>query len=152
MTEILDANLEDNIAKRRRKLLPWWIKTFIWIFLVFGAIATIGLIIGLLGFNFQLSLYGIDTYEPLSLIGLGLMGIFIFKGVTAFALWTEKDWAIKSGQIDAILGIAICFFMMFINPFIDNEQGFSMSFRLEFALLIPFLIKLGKIEKEWMKI
>ncbi len=53
------------------------------------------------------------------------------------------------GQIDAILGIVICIFSMSL-PFIVNRPGFGFSIRLELLLLIPFLIKLGKIKNEWL--
>ena len=56
--EILDSNLGEKPTIRRRKLLPWWIKIFLWLFLITGAISPIGLIFGVLGNNFQLALYG----------------------------------------------------------------------------------------------
>lgn len=149
-TEILDSNLDGQISnKRRRSLLPLWIKIFIWIFLVMGSIAPIGLIVGMFGIKFQLSLYGLETVNPLSFVGLGLICIFLFKGITAYGLWFEKQWAIIVGQIDAIIGILICAFVMMILPFIDTHLGFKLNIRLELVLLIPYLVKLEKIKKEW---
>ncbi|MFZ4399927.1 MAG: hypothetical protein ACOYO1_07835 [Bacteroidales bacterium] len=107
-TESLDLNLREYIPARRRKLLPWWIKTCICIFLMFGVFVPIGLIFGLIGFKFQISLYGIETYETLSAIGFSLIGLFLFKGITVYGLWSEKDWAIYLSQIDAIIGIITC--------------------------------------------
>ena len=152
-----DKLLEEDFTrpediKRRRSLLPWWIKTFCWIFLIFGSIAPIGLILGLLGIQFEISLYGLSTNNPISIDGLYLIGIFILKGITALGLWTEKDWAINLGIIDAILGIIVCGFMMFVNPFINIENGFHLNIRLELLLLIPYLIKLDKIKGDWKKI
>ena len=147
---IIDSGLNNNtFTIRRRKLLPWWIKVFIWIFLVFGAIAPVGFIFGLFGFQFKLALYRFETFLPLSYIGLGITFLFILKGVTAFGLWMEKDWAITLGQIEAILGVVICVFAM-ILPFVDKNPDFTFSLRLELVLLIPFLIKLGKIKEEWL--
>lgn len=152
-SKILDEGfIKHEDFKKRRSLLPWWIKTFIWIFLVLGLIAPIGLIFGLLGFQFQIALYGLGTTDPTSIDGLYLMGLFILKGITAFGLWTEKDWAITLGQIDAILGIIICAFMMMIYPFFSNQTGFHLNIRLELLLLIPFLLKLGNIKSDWNKI
>ncbi len=151
--ETLDLDLgQQKQIIRRRNLLPWWIKLFTWIFLLFGAIAPFGLIFGLLDFNFQLGLYGIETFEPISYTGLLLIGVFLFKGIIAFGLWTERDWAILLGQIDAIIGIVICFFVMFVLHFIDDRYGFIMPLRLELILLIPFLIRLRKVKDEWLKI
>lgn len=150
---ILDANLtKHENSKRRRSLLPWWIKIFIWIFLILGLLAPIGLVFGFFGIQFQISLYGFTTNEPLSIDGLYLIGLFLLKGITAFGLWTEKDWAITLGQIDAILGIVLCIFMSVIYPFINIRTGFHFTFRLELILLIPFLIKLLKIKSEWKKL
>ncbi|MCF8298028.1 MAG: hypothetical protein K9J13_10825 [Saprospiraceae bacterium] len=143
LNEILDSDFTEELI-RRRKLLPWWIKIFAWIFLVFGAISPFGLIFGFLGMNFMLSLYGIQTYQPVSIIGLFLIGLFLLKGITAYSLLMEKDGAISLAQIDTIIGIAVCTFMMLIYPFINNLPGFHLTFRLELVLLIPFLIKLGK--------
>lgn len=147
--QVLDSGfVTPQSNKRRRSLLPWWIKTFTWIFMIFGTVAPIGLLLGLLGFQFQISFYGIETNNPLSMIGIILIGTFLLKGITAFGLWTEKDWAIVLGQIDAIFGICFCIFVMFISPMISN-LGFKLTFRLELLLLIPFLIKLGKIKNDW---
>lgn len=135
--------------KRRRQLLPWWIKAFVWIFLVFGAIVPVGIIAAILGYKFQIALYGLETNEPLSLIGLLLIILFLLKGIVAYGLWTEKDWAINLGLIDAIVGIVICVFMMIVYPFVDAIPGFTLNFRLELILLIPYIIKLKKINNDW---
>lgn len=141
--------IELNKKSRRRSLLPWWIKTFTWIFLIFGAMAPIGFMLGILGVKFQLALYGLETFFPTSFLGLLLTAIFLFKGVTAFGLWTEKNWAITFAQVDAVLGIIICVFVMLVYPFIDDYPGFMFRFRLEILILIPFLSKLSKIKNDW---
>lgn len=133
--------------KRRRQLLPWWIKVFIWLFLVFGAIVPIGLIAGILGYTFQIALYGLETNQPLSIIGLLLCVLFLLKGTVAYGLWTEKNWAIKLGMFDAIIGITICLFMMFIYPLIDASIQFT--FRFDMLILIPYLLRLIKINRTW---
>jgi hypothetical protein len=74
----------------------------------------------------------------------------ILKGITAFSLWFEKDYAIKLGKIDAIVGIIICTISMLILPFLND--GFNIQIRLELALLVPFLLKPNKVEKEWERI
>jgi len=139
----------DSFTKhKKRALLPWWIKVFIWIFLLFGVVAPIGLIVGLAGFTYPIALYGVETNDPLSLVGIGLMLIFLIKGVTAYGLWTEKNWALDLGQIDAILGIVICILVM-IGLQLPGGHRFSSSFRLEIFLLIPFLLKLRDLKRVW---
>jgi uncharacterized membrane protein (DUF2068 family) len=116
---------------------------------VFSIFAVIGILFGLLGYNFNLSLYGINTNNPSSLIGVFLLAIFILKGIVALGLWTEKDWAIMLAKIDTYIGIVICSFVMLIYPFLINNGNFILSFRLELILLIIFLIRLNKITKPW---
>jgi uncharacterized membrane protein (DUF2068 family) len=141
--------IADLTNKRRRDLLPWWIKIFIWIFLVFGAIIPVAIIFGVIQYKFQISLYGIETNNPLSIIGTFLMFLFLLKAVVAYGLWTEKDWAVNLGIIDTILGISVCIFVMFIYPFINTISGFILNLRLELLFLIPFLLKLLKIKIGW---
>lgn len=147
-TQIIDSELSNPaLTNRRRKLLPWWIKTFCWLFMIFGVLAPTGLVLGLLGMSFNLALYGFETTEPLSLTGLFVISIMLYKGLTAFGLWTEKDWAINLGMVDAIAGVLICIGAMIYFPFMD-EDG-TTSIRFEIILLIPYFFKLRKIQKEW---
>lgn len=148
--EILDSNLASEKVTTRRQLLPWWIKVFVWIFMIFGVLVPLGLISGILGFPLQLALYGLETTEPLSMTGLVVTGLFLFKGIVAFALWMEKEWAVTAGQADAIIGIAVCIFVMLFYPFI-NGHVFKLNIRLELILLIPYLIKLNRIKSVWIE-
>ena len=146
--DILSDDL-NQVSPKRRTLLPWWVKIFCWIFMIFGGIAAVGIVFGVLGYNFQLSLYGLETSEPLSPIGGVLMLTFLLKGAAAFGLWTEKDWAITLGVIDAVLGIVICGLVMLVAPFLNI--GFSFHLRLELALLIPYLLWLNRTKPLWQQ-
>jgi len=145
MIESPFSEFENNI--KRRDLLPMWIKVFCWIFMLFGVLAIVSLILGFMGSKADLAFYGFSTNEPLSLSGLLIISIGILKGYTAFSLWFEKDNAIEIGRIDAIFGIALCVISMIVMPILN--EGISVTFRLELALLIPFLIKLDKIKEDW---
>jgi len=149
--EYLDLELESTPTVSRRELLPWWMKVFIWIFMIFGILAPIGLVFGFMGSTYGLAFYGLETNQPFSIIGIIVLAVYLLKGVTAFALWAETDIAINLGLIDAVIGIVICTAVMFVFPFIDDQPGFQLSFRLELALLIIYLIKLQKIRPEWKK-
>jgi hypothetical protein len=149
MNELLDDNLINKPFTRRREILPTWIKVFCWIFMIMGIFAPIGLLLGIFGINFQFAFYGMETNEPISIIGIILITLFLLKGISAFGLWTEKDWAIKVGLIDAIIGILVCIYIMLIYPFIDDKPGFTLSLRLELILLIPYFLKLNKIKNDW---
>jgi hypothetical protein len=144
---VLESLVKENIIQRR-KLLPIWIKIFIWIFIVFGALGVLGFIAGLFSVRFEASLYGLETDNPLSAVGLFICFLFVFKGIVSVDLWTEKDWAVDMGIADAILGIAVCVMVM-IMSFANSDSHFA--FRLELVLLIPFLIKLWNIRTTWKK-
>ena len=148
--DVLTESLLQLKHKRRKDLLPWWIKIFSWIFLIFGAIAPLGLLFGILGNTFEISLYGFETKEPISIIGISMILIFLFKGFTAYSLLQEKNWAIILGITDAVVGIILCSFIM-IYPLIISDAGMSLTFRLELLLLIPYLLKLLKIKPDWEK-
>lgn len=145
---ILDVQQLETADLRRRDLLPIWIKIFVWIFLFFGAIVPIVVIFGIFGMKLNLSLYGLDTIEPISLLGMFITLLFALKAVVAFGLWTEKKWAVNWAIIDAIIGIIVCVLVMGILPFVGT--GLSFSLRLELIALIPYLIKMIKINPEWI--
>ena len=144
-----DVIPEHSNLVRRRALLPWWMKVFIWIFIVMGGLSLPVLIAGLLGINTTLSLYGLESHHALSFIGLLLIGLFLLKGIVSYGLWAEEDWAINLGYVDAIAGIAICLFVMLGLRYFYPTSGFT--FRLELLLLVPYLIKLKQIHPEWDK-
>jgi hypothetical protein len=147
---------EDNISQFeifekknivRRKLLPVWIKIFCWLFMIMG-ICSIGcLIAGAFGLSAGLSLYGFETQQPFSIVGFFIIGLILFKGFCAYLLWFEKNNAINICKADAILGVILCVVSMFVLPIINENS--HVSYRLEIALLIPYYIKLNKIEYEW---
>ena len=136
-----------KIINRRRDLLPLWIKIFTWIFLLFGILGIIIPILGLFIDKLDLSLYGLATTQVYSPLGILIVLMFIFKGLIAYGLWFEKNWAPKLAIVDAIIGIGICIYMMLINPFISGTRNFTI--RLELIPLIPFLLKMRKIQKTW---
>lgn len=142
------TDLEIN-STRRRSLLPLWVKIFCWFFMLFGLMATICLILGFLGVKPNLAFYGFETNEVFSINGLIVIAVGILKGITAFSLWFEKNYAIKLAKIDAYLGIILCVISMLVLPFL--AEGTNFNFRLELALLIPFLIKMNKIQADWEK-
>ncbi len=147
---ILDTEIDvQNAALKRRDLIPMWIKVFIWIFMALGVFAPVGIVLSLVGVPFYDSLYGLETGDALSLMGLFITSLLIFKGISAYGLWTGKDWAIDIAQIDAKIGIAICLFVTFASPFMHLENGFIFNLRLELALLFPYLWKLKKIHFDW---
>jgi hypothetical protein len=141
------AEFDNNLLTRRRSLLPTWIKVFLWIFLIGGALAAIFLIAGSMMTHVSLSLYGMDANHPYSMTGLLICVLFLFKGIVAYGLWFEQDWAPQAAIIDAIIGIAICLVMMAIIPFVYPTISFTL--RLELIPLYFYLKKMQNIKKSW---
>jgi hypothetical protein len=139
---LLDEFVGERLQQvRRRKLLPVWIRVFVWIFMILGGFAIPVLIVGLMGMNVNLALYGLQTNEVTSGEGLLLCSLFLYKGIVAALLWFERGPAVVLGIVDAVLGILICIWVMFAAP--------KFAFRLELVALIPYLIVMITINKKW---
>jgi hypothetical protein len=149
--EILDHQPSGHSNLSRKKLLPVWINIFSWIFLVLGAFIPVALIFGILGYSFNLSIYGLETIRPFSVDGLLIMVLMSFKAVVAFGLLTKKDWAVSLALIDAVIGIVFCAFMMLIYPFLMSN-GPRLIIRLELIALIPYFIKMKSIRSKWLHV
>ncbi|MBS1664782.1 MAG: hypothetical protein JST68_27295 [Bacteroidetes bacterium] len=138
--DILDESVIHGLKyTRRRSLLPLSIKIFTWIFLVFGALAVPVFILGLVGGDFQMHVYGLAADAPLTPIGIELLLLVVYKGIVAYALWFEWDAAIWMGIVDAIVGLALC----------AVSTVLLASFQFEILLLIPYLIWLSRLNKKW---
>lgn len=144
--DLLNEELFQQNIISRKKLLPTWIKVFTWIFLVISAFIPFVFVLGLMGNSVELSIYGLETNEAFSIFGIIIMMIFLLKGITAIGLLKEKDWAIKLGIFDAVVGIAICILVMLLPIFNANIK---FMLRLELVVLIPYLLKLLKIQPDW---
>jgi len=129
-------------------MLPWWIKVFCWIYLLFGAAAMLQIPFALTGHSFQTAMYGLETSSPMSPVGIFLLALFALKALTAFYLLREMDAAILFAIADGMLGILICTFVM-VFPIIRPDSGMHAGFRLELVLLIPYLNTMLHIKTEW---
>lgn len=149
MNQELESHFDefDKPPVIRRKLLPWWIKTFCWIFMILTVCAICAVIMNIFTPNVNISIYGFSSNTTFSGIGMFIIAIMLLKGFAAYSLWFEKPNAISIGKIDAICGVVICIASMFILPFSTNDDHFPL--RLEILLLIPYYMKLNKIEYEW---
>ena len=124
----------------RKTLIPTWIKIFSWIFLAFGVLALIAVAVGLLGYQFAMALYGFETSDPISTVGLIITLLFLLKGMVAFGILTKKDWAVNLAIADALIGIGICIYSIIVV---------TAVVRLELLALIPYFYKMWKIRSNW---
>jgi len=149
MNQELESHFDefDKAPVIRRKLLPWWIKTFCWFFMILTVCAVGALIMNIFIPTVNISIYGFSSNTAFSGTGMFIIAIMLLKGFTAYSLWFEKPNAISIGKIDAICGVVICIASMFVLPFMNNNSHFM--FRLEILLIIPYYMRLNKIEYEW---
>lgn len=145
---ILDDNLRPH-SERRRNLLPKWIKVFIWIFMIFGGMSVLVLFLGLFVDKMYMSFLGLETNYSFSLIGVIISALYLFKGTVAFGLWTEKDWAVNLALVDAYVSIAVCMSTMLILPMFFEDYGWDYTLRLELVAIIPYLLKMKNIQRDW---
>jgi hypothetical protein len=144
----IDMLPENLFTGNRNKLIPGWMRLFSWLFLVLGAFALLGLALGIFGYKFSIAMYGLETQEPFSIIGIFLFVVFAFKAVVAYGFLKKTDFAITLGLIDAIAGVCICCSIM-LFPLVYPEYQTGSLFRLELLVLIPYLLKLKKIKPQW---
>ncbi|MES2763132.1 MAG: hypothetical protein V4677_13045 [Bacteroidota bacterium] len=139
--------MSEEKTTRKRDLLPLWIKIFLWIFLVMACIVPVVIVSSILKIPASLSLYGMETNYFFTVYGVIISVLMLYKGIVAFGLWTEKKWAVSHAIIDAIVGITACVVMTLVPLFSNN--GMHFTFRLELIALIPYLIKMKNIKREW---
>lgn len=144
-TDKLTQFVEES-KKKREELLPWWLTPFMWICIALIALSTLRTSIGVGGFYFGLNLYGLSTDYALSMIGIVIIALFLLKAITLYGFVKQKYWAVQSGITDAIAGILVCLYTAILPLIIP---GADVGFRLEFIVLIPYLITMLKIQTEW---
>jgi len=134
---------------RRRALLPWWIKIFCWFFMLVGLMNCFDWMLILTSdaplyvnlFSNRLDV----TFLLLSPYGLLLGGLVLFKAYVGYALWFEKDNALKLGKIDVIISTIASLIMIAIGLY-ENDISY---YWLEVLLLIPYYLKLESLKNTW---
>lgn len=147
VNEIIDDNLTEERIIRRRDLLPWSIKIFLWIFWLLSSFLPIGIVMSFLDINTDFALYGLETSYLFNPMGITLTLIFTLKWMVCFGLWTEKNWGARLAMLDAIVGLIMCAWVMLVYPLFYESSG--INFRIEIFLLIPYLWWSIKISSEW---
>lgn len=145
--DILKEFSEESKSRQGQKFIPSWIKVFCYLFLVFGFLGVVIFFLGIFDFDFNASIYGLESNIALSTEGIIIFIIFELKGIVAYGLLSKKSWAIKLAIGDAIAGLLICFFTMFY-PLIVSNGSYWGGIRLEIFLLIPYLIQMQQINKK----
>ncbi|RPE08620.1 hypothetical protein EGT74_16405 [Chitinophaga lutea] len=142
--------LDDEIPVHARfTLLPWWIKVFMWIFLVCGGLVPVVFVLSLSGVDVSLALMGLNVEEPFTWEYFLVLGLFLLKGLVSAALLLEKRQAVLLGMIDCFITIPVCIYTGYRSYLSANNSGVSVNFNIEIVLAILFLWKLYKIRYDW---
>jgi hypothetical protein len=100
----------------------------------------------LLGYMPEAAIYGITADTSTFSVSFAIcMLLFLLKGSAAIGLLTEKDWGVPLAIADAVLGLASCIYAMYFAL----RYMHTLSVRLELFLLIPYLIIMLRIRKDW---
>ena len=144
----LDAELARGRRPTRWSLLPTWIKAFVWLFLLAGALVPVGVVFELLGKTFALALYGFEAQRPFSGTGLMVLWLFALKAGVAYGLWRELPWAVELARADAMLGIALCLASMFVPALTGRPEG-VFALRVELIPLGLYLAVMSRLRARW---
>lgn len=132
-----------SLHLRRRKLLPWWMRFFSWLFMIMGGIAVLS-IISLLSDEFpELTLYGFNGKSGL-IEFVVVFPIFILNGLTGFYLYYEKDEAMMLAKLCGVAGVVACI----ASTVLSSING-NFTFQFEIILLALFLHRISLIQDEW---
>ena len=134
-------------SKARWNLLPSWIKFFTWIFLILSIIGIILSFIFFLQYGyFESNIYGLEKIKVKNISELALIINFL-NFLVAYGYISQKDWAIKAGITNAIIGILICIFVIVVTAMSGH-----LNFRFEIIILLFYYSKLKDIKEQWSNI
>ncbi len=133
-----------NIVRYRRSLLPWWIKGFSWLFMIFGVMIFPISVMSIFGVPTELSLYGIESTSILNLNGALVTIMFLISGIVGFALFYGKDWALNAGLV-----LCAAHLLLVVLVYALQLATHGSNLRFEFILVVPFFIKLLKLRPLW---
>ena len=80
-------------------------------------------------------------------IGELILILNIIKILVVYGYFFQKDWAIKVGITDAILGIFLC-----IIVFIISISQSNLNFPIQGVILLIYLVSLRSIRLKWESI
>jgi hypothetical protein len=138
--------MNSDIVINRKKLIPLWIKIFGWIFIVMGvSIILIPFITPFFSIPVTYELFGLSSQgSPFAPMALLISAIILSHSISAYGLLFGRDWGLIACLITGHIAIAICIFSM-----LTSVTSGAVNLRLELILLIPYVLKLRKIKKQW---
>jgi len=136
---------QGELARRRRALLPGWIRFFSWCFLLGSVGGPLWLARGLLFRTpVALTLFGFH-YDGMGfdVRGLLLAVVFLGLGTAAYGLLWGRSWGLFAGLMAGWGGLALSVASLFIN----DMPGPRIP--LEPVLQVPFIVALTRRRAAW---
>jgi hypothetical protein len=133
--------------KTRKKLVPFWIKVFGWIFIVMGiAVPILPIVVQILGQPATYEIFGLrhvgSPFHPMALV---ISVIILSLSVSAYGLLFGKKWGLNACLATGYGGLIIC-----IGTMIYSLAALHvLTIRLELLAQIPYLLKLHKLRPLW---
>jgi hypothetical protein len=136
--------------RRRRALLPAWIRFFSWIFLAMSAGVPVAFLVNAItGAPVTFSLYGLrHTGSSLDAPAIIIALLLILSGIAAYGLLWGRPWGLDAGLGVGILGVAASVISIGI-ALGQARRGPNFSFPLNIIFQVPFVIQLWRLQEAW---
>ena len=142
--------IHDTTAVRRKDMIPKWIRFFCWLFAILCPVGlVVSFVIDMIQGTYNLSIYGMHADELFSVLSIVSIVSFIIKGIAAIGLLAEKNWAVKVAITDGILSTCLATYSLIFYAWTINGNFSGFNLRLELLLIIPYLVKMVRIRKDW---
>jgi len=131
--------------------LPILIKLFCVYFFISGIIVSLLSVYQLFDGDIKISIYGLDSTTPSSIVGTIVLLIYITKFYISIGFYKGLTWIYKIALVDCIFGIAICMFVLLEPIFLEklivpNKITFELFFLFPyFGFLLYRLLKRGEV-------
>lgn len=136
--------MSDAVPKKRKEILPRWVRFFAWLHLLSFAAVPI-FIIGIVG-EASLQAYGMGySGSSLQLKAIWITLLCTMAGMTTVGILWGKDWALKIGLPYAVLALITSFI-----SFIQSFKGIGFSIPIDPFLLVPFISVMSQRYDEWI--
>lgn len=150
LTSIFDET-DAFMLPPRRKLLPWWIILFSWVFII---ICPIDIVTRTLQYtSVDLSMFDIAAKTEIAFKDVLSVANSIFTLVAIYGLFREKDWAIKIAILNALVSVGDTLYTTndaTAGAVSESEIAVAWAiYAFGLIMLAIYLTKLFRIRKDW---
>lgn len=138
-------NDDEAVEERRLDLLPRWVSTYI----LYSAFLPI-IFISISQFFGDFSSIKIDNFELKNFFSVSALigySLILFKLISAYGLWTEKNWGVNVALTEALLTLSLNIKNAFFYAMAKRIYSSYVDFNT--FLLILFVVFLFTIRSKW---